>query len=142
MPICLGRASHALRAGRISCAAIAALLALLILGAAPAGAWVFTSIVDFNLTETTSTYGNYTISSSGDGSASYQWVDDPNHTTIISGNRCSDLALLGGPATIPAHDTTYHGLFGGYPAGTCFALRGRVAAGGGSMVNHDGTLRR
>jgi hypothetical protein len=142
MPICLGRASHALRAGRISRAAIAALLAFLILGAAPAGAWVFTSIVDFNLTETAATYGTYAISSSGDGSAAYEWVDDPNHTTIISGNRCSDLSLLGGPATIPAHDTTYHGLFGGQAAGNCFALRGRVATGAGSMVNHDGTLRR
>ena len=110
--------------------------------AATAWAWVFTDIIDFDLTETAYTYGVYSISSSGDGSASYRWVDDPNHTTVISGNNCSDLALLGGPATIAAHDVAYHGLFGGASAGACFALRGRVATGAGSMYDHDGNLRR
>ena len=115
---------------------------MLTVGAPSAHAWVYTNIVDFNLTETAYTYGTYSISSSGDGSASYRWVDDPDHTTVISGNNCADLALLGGPATIPAHDVSYHGLFGGASAGACFALRGRVATGAGSMYYHDGTLRR
>lgn len=105
-------------------------------------AWVYTSIVDFNLTQSAYTYGVYSISSTGDGSASYRWVDDPNHTTVISGNNCPDLALLGGPATIAAHDVSYHGLFGGASPGACFALRGRVAIGAGSMYSHDGSLRR
>jgi hypothetical protein len=118
------------------------LLVLLTVGVAPAGAWVFTDIIDFDLTETAYTYGVYSISNSGDGSASYRWVDDPSHTTVISGNNCPDLALLGGPATIAAHDTAYHGLFGGASPGACFALRGRVATGAGSMYDHDGTLRR
>jgi hypothetical protein len=130
------------RAGRAVACAFLLCAMFLTVAAAPAEAWVFTDIVDFNLTETAYTYGVYSISSSGDGSASYRWVDDPDHTTVISGNNCSDLALLGGPATIAAHDVSYHGLFGGASAGSCFALRGRVATGAGSMYYHDGTLRR
>lgn len=110
--------------------------------ATAAYAWVYTTITDFNLTETTTTYGQYTKSSSGDSSVSYRWSDDPNHSTVISANNCPDLALLGGPASIPAHNTSYHGLAGGLSSGACFALRGRVAYGAGSMYNHDGVLRR
>jgi len=105
-----------------------------------AWAWVYTEIVDFNLTETTKTYGSYTISSSGDGAAHYRWLDDPDHTTVISGNNCIDLALYG-KREIPAHNTSYHKLFQGNP-GLCFVLRGRVAYGAGSMYHHDGRLRR
>jgi hypothetical protein len=112
----------------------------LVLGAASAFAWAYTDIIDFNLTERAYTYGTYRISSSGDGSASYRWTDDPDHTTVISANSCGDLALYG-KRVIAAHDTSYHGLFGGSP-GVCFALRGRVAYGAGSMYNHDGRLRR
>jgi hypothetical protein len=122
-----------LLAAALTCALVAA-------GTATAHAWVFTSIVDFNLTESWSSYGNYTISASGDGSASYRWSDDPDHTTIISANNCIDLSMFGS-ATIPAHDTAYHGLYGGV-AGQCFVLRGRTATGAGSMYNHDGVLRR
>lgn len=114
--------------------------ALLVFGAASAHAWVYTSIVDFNLTESWSSYGTYTVSSSGDGTASYRWSDDPDHTTIISGNDCADLSSFGS-TTISAHDTSYHGVFSGY-AGLCFILRGRTATGAGSMWNHDGVLRR
>jgi hypothetical protein len=135
------RAGHWCAGRAVSCAFLLCVVVLTI-AAAPAGAWVFTDIVDFNLTETAYTYGVYSISSSGDGSASYRWVDDPSHTTVISGNNCPDLALLGGPATIAAHDVSYHGLFGGASPGACFALRGRVATGAGSMNGHDGTLRR
>lgn len=43
----------------------------LVLGTASAFAWAYTDIIDFNLTEQAYTYGNYRVSSSGDGSASY-----------------------------------------------------------------------
>jgi hypothetical protein len=115
-------------------------LCLCAAGATLAYAYVFTDIIDFNLTETTSTYGQYGVSQGTDGWVSYRWVDDPNHTTVISGNNCSDLSLFG-KATIPAHDTAYYALFHG-SWGLCFALRGRTAAGAGSMVNHDGRLER
>lgn len=105
-------------------------------------AWVFTSIVDFNLTQTTVTYGQYSISSSGDGSASYRWDDSPTKDTVISGNSCTDGSPYSTPRNIPAGDTNYYGLFGGKAASTCFLLRGRVATGQGSMTNYDGVLRR
>jgi hypothetical protein len=115
-------------------------LCLTLPAAGGAYAYVLTDIIDFNLTETTSTYGQYTVSAGTDGWVSYRWLDDPNHTTVISGNNCPDLALFG-KADIAAHDTSYHALFHG-TYGLCFALRGRVAAGAGSMVNHDGRLQR
>jgi hypothetical protein len=117
-----------------------AAICLLAVGATLAYAYVYTDIIDFNLTESTTTYGQYGVSSGTDGWVSYRWVDDPNHTTVISGNNCSDLSLYG-KAEIPAHNTSYFALFHGF-GGLCFALRGRVAAGAGSMVNHDGRLQR
>jgi len=115
-------------------------LCLSLLAASAAYAYVTTDIIDFNLTETTSTYGQYTVSSGTDGWVSYRWLDDPNHTTVISGNNCPDLALFG-KSDIPAHNTSYHALFQSW-YGLCFALRGRTAAGTGSMVNHDGRIQR
>jgi hypothetical protein len=115
-------------------------VAIVVLSTAIAWAFVYTNIVDFHLTETTQTYGTYTIASGTNGWASYRWLDDPDHTTVISGNNCSDLSLFG-KATIPAHNTSYHGMFQGW-AGLCFALRGRTAAGAGSMYYHDGRLER
>jgi len=109
---------------------------------ATAQAWVYTTITDFNLTQTAVTYNNYSISSSGDGSASYRWDDVPAKDTVISGNNCSDGSVYGSVRSIPAGDTSYYGLFGGKAAGTCFLLRGRVATGQGSMTNYDGILRR
>lgn len=108
--------------------------------AAAASAYVYTDIIDFNLTETTSTYGTYSISSVGDNSAYYRWVDDPAHSTVISGNSCVDLALFG-KAEIPAHNTSYFRLFTGSPY-QCFALRGRTATGAGSMYYYDGRIQR
>ncbi len=128
--------SPALRAGRW----LALLVALTLVPATTAHAFVLTDIIDFNLTETTRTYGSYSISSSGDWSAYYRWLDDPDHTTVISGNSCGDVSLYG-KADIPAHNTSYHRLFGGAP-GLCFLLRGRVAIGAGSMYYHDGRLKR
>lgn len=125
----------------------AALLATTLIGLlsvfpAAASAWVFTDIVDFNLTQSTVTYGNYSISSGGDGSASYRWLDVPAKTTVISGNNCIDGSALSTPRTIPAGDVAYYGLFGGASVGTCFLLRGRVATGQGSMTYYDGRIRR
>ena len=108
--------------------------------ASTASAYVYTDIIDFNLTETTSTYGTYSISSVGDNSAYYRWVDDPAHSTVISGNSCVDLALFG-KADIPAHNTSYFRLFTGTPY-QCFALRGRTATGAGSMYYYDGRIQR
>jgi hypothetical protein len=108
---------------------------------ATAGAQVTSDLIDFNLTESTSTWPTqYHISSSGDGWAAFRWLDSPNKTTVISGNACADLSLYGSD-TIGAGDTNYHNLFPG-GAGTCFVVRGRTASGSGSMVNHDGRVKR
>jgi hypothetical protein len=120
----------------------ASLMLLAVTPTSAAHAWAYTDIVDFNLTETVVTYGLYHISSSGDGSASYRWMDVPAKTTVISGNHCGDLAPLSTPRTIPAGDTSYYGLFGGKPPEYCFLLRGRTAAGQGSMTYYDGRIRR
>jgi len=132
-----------MRVQRPTAVALALVLAALGTCAIPvaaASAFVYTDIIDFNLTETTRTYGTYSISGVGDGSASYRWVDDPAHSTVISGNSCIDLSLYG-KATIPAHNTGYFGLFTGSPY-QCFALRGRTATGAGSMSNYDGRIQR
>jgi len=109
---------------------------------ASAGAWVLTDTPDFNLTQSTVTYGSYSISQGGDGSASYRWLDVPSKTTVISGNSCIDGSVLGSPRTIPAGDVNYYGLFGGGGAGLCFLLRGRTAGGPGNMTFYDGRIRR
>jgi hypothetical protein len=110
------------------------------MSAAAASGYVYTDIIDFNLTETTHTYGTFSISGVGDNSAYYRWVDDPAHSTVISGNSCIDLSLYG-KSTIAAHDTSYHGLFTGSPY-QCFALRGRTVTGAGSMFYYDGRIQR
>jgi hypothetical protein len=110
---------------------------------ATAGAQAITDLNDWNLTESVSAWGGGTqfhISSSGDGTVSFRWLDSPNKTTVISGNTCSDLAVIGQSA-IGVGDTNYHYLFSG-GTGACFVLRGRTAIGSGSMVNHDGRLKR
>ncbi|WP_157592082.1 hypothetical protein [Solirubrobacter soli] len=108
---------------------------------ATAHAQVTSDLIDWNLTESTSTWNTqYHISTSGDGWAAFRWLDSPNKTTVISGNSCADLTLYGSD-TIGVNDTNYHNLFWG-GAGTCFVLRGRTASGSGSMVNHDGRVRR
>jgi len=126
--------------GRLRAMALVVVLAGL---AAPtaATAQITTDLTDWNLTESTSTWGSaFHISSSGDGTAQYRWLDSPSKTTVISGNACPDLALYGAQ-TFGAGDTSYKTLFSGH-AGLCFALRGRTAAGSGSMVNHDGRVKR
>jgi hypothetical protein len=108
---------------------------------ATAHAQVQSDLIDFNLTESTATWPTqFHISSTGDGWASYRWLDSPNKATVISGNACSDLALYGS-SSYGIGDTSYHNLFHG-GAGQCFAVRGRTTAGSGSMVNHDGRIQR
>jgi hypothetical protein len=108
---------------------------------ATASAQVTSDLNDWNLTESTSTWpSEFHISSSGDGWAAFRWIDSPNKTTVISANQCSDLSAYG-QDTIGAGDTSYHNLFRG-SSGQCFLLRGRTASGSGSMVNHDGRIRR
>ena len=111
---------------------------------AVAYAYVTTDLNDWNLNESLSTWGGGTqfhISSGTDGWVSYRWLDSPNKTTVISGNSCSDWALLGSASAYGAGDTSYHGLFNS-SAGQCFVMRGRTASGQGSMVNHDGRVQR
>jgi hypothetical protein len=108
---------------------------------AAAFAQVTSDLTDWNLTESTSTWPTqYHISSTGDGWVSYRWLDSPNKATVISANACADLAYYGSD-TIGVGDTNYHNLFLG-GAYQCFALRGRTTAGSGSMVDHDGRVKR
>ena len=103
-----------------------------------------TDMNDWNLTETTSSYGGGTqfhISTGTDGVASFRWLDSPNKTTVVSANSCTDLGVLGSPASIGVGDTGYHALFTG-SQGACFLMRGRTGSGQGSMVNHDGRSQR
>jgi hypothetical protein len=111
--------------------------------AATAFAYVTTDLTDWNLNESTSTWGGGTqfhIASGTDGWVSYRWLDAPNKTTVISGNSCADWGLFGSSG-YGVNDTGYHGLFSG-SAGLCFVMRGRTGSGQGSMVNHDGRVQR
>lgn len=103
-------------------------------------AQAYWDLADFNLTETAKAYPNdsnphfFGISQ---GVVVYRWLDDPNHTTVISTNYPGDLTLIG-VKEIAAHDTSYNSI-GGFGPGNAgsFIVRGRVAIGAGSMVNHD-----
>ena len=104
-------------------------------------AYALTSdLTDWNLTESTSTWPTAYHISAGGSLVSYRWLDSPSKSTVISANRCSDLAQYGADS-YGVGDTSYHGLFNG-PPGTCFYLRGRTGSGQGSMVNHDGRVQR
>jgi len=135
----VGRRSRRL----VACVVLAAAIGVSA-ASAQAYSFVLTDIINFNLNDSSwATYGGGTqfhISSTGDGSASYRWVDDPAHSTVISANNCGDYSSLGS-TPISAHDIDYHLLFWGV-SGQCFVLRGRTAAGAGSMTNYDGRLRR
>jgi hypothetical protein len=107
-------------------------------------AYVTTDLNDFNLTETTATYGNgtqYHIATGTDGWSSYRWLDSPSKPTVMSNNTCQDWQLLGSTSAYSAGDTSYHALFNG-GAGTCFVVRGRTQIGYGSMSLYDGRIQR
>ncbi len=130
------------RAGRrLPAMALVAVLAGLALPVG-AAAQVPSDLTDWNLTETISTWGStYHVSSSGGGLVQYRWLDTPAKATVISGNACSDLSLVGSPATIGVNDTSYKSLFSAV-TDFCFRLRGRTTSGSGSMFNHDGRVLR
>jgi hypothetical protein len=100
-----------------------------------------TDMNDWNLTETTSTWGSQFHISTGGSLVRFRWLDSPNKSTVISANTCTDLAVLAVPSSYGGGDTTYHNLYSG-TAGQCFVLRGRTAAGQGSMSLHDGRVDR
>jgi hypothetical protein len=107
-------------------------------------AYVTSDLTDFNLTESTSTYGGgtqYHIATGTDGWSSYRWLDSPSKATVISNNTCSDWWLLGNTSGYSAGDTSYHALFAG-SSGQCFVVRGRTQVGQGSMTNYDGRIQR
>jgi hypothetical protein len=107
-------------------------------------AYMTSDLTDFNLTESTSTYGGgtqYHIATGTDGWASYRWLDAPSKATVVSNNTCTDWALLGSSSAYAANDTSYHALFHG-GAGQCFVVRGRTQAGQGSMSLYDGRIQR
>jgi hypothetical protein len=103
----------------------------------------YTDMNDWNLTESTSTYGGgtqYHISTGG-STVEFRWLDTPNKITVISANSCSDWSQVNGSSVYQVNETSYHTLFSGY-SGQCFVMRGRTASGQGSMVNHDGRVNR
>jgi len=127
---------------RFRLAAAAAACVMTLTFSAVAYAYVTTDLTNWNLTETTSTWGSqFHVATGTNGVVSYRWLDTPAKITVVSGNACPDWSLYGSPATIGVNDTSYKALFGGYQ-GLCFVLRGRTAAGQGSMVNHDGRVQR
>jgi len=118
-------------------ACVAVLAFLLLATRALAG---YSDLVDWNLTETTSTWPTQYHITTGGSAVQFRWVDSPNKSTVISANDCGDLALYGS-SSYGVGDTGYHTLFNG-ASNQCFVLRGRTGSGQGSMVNHDGRVDR
>jgi hypothetical protein len=107
-------------------------------------AYVTSDLNDFNLTESTSTYGGgtqYHVAVGTDGWSSYRWLDAPSKATVISNNTCADWTLIGSSSAYAVNDTSYHALFQG-SAGQCFVVRGRTQVGQGSMSLYDGRIQR
>ena len=135
--------SRILRRTAASGALLASLLTLAATSPARA-AYALTDINNWDLYESVTTYGGGTqfhISSGGDGWANYRWLDVTTHTTVISGNACSDYSLYGSHQ-FNAGVTAYRSLFYSASSGLCFVLRGRTANGSGAMYNKDGRLAR
>jgi hypothetical protein len=102
-----------------------------------------TDINDFNLTETTSTYGGgtqYHVTSGG-SAVGYRWLDSPIKSTVISANTCTDAAMLG-QQSYAVSDTAYRTIWANGYSQACFILRGRTQAGQGSMSLYDGRINR
>ena len=122
---------------------LACVCAIVAVPAGTARAQVLTDLNDWHMSESVSTWNggsNFHISTSGDGWAQFRWLDTPSKVTVISANTCMDMYYLGG-GSIPINNTSYLNLFYGGP-GSCFVMRGRTSAGSGSMVNHDGRVKR
>jgi hypothetical protein len=106
---------------------------------------VYTDINNWDLHEyvTTASGGTqYHTSTGSNGIVEYRWLDATDRATVISGNSCSDYTLYGSPHTFNAGVTLYRTLFTSGFDGLCFVLRGRTAAGTGSMYNKDGRVNR
>ena len=100
-------------------------------------AYVTTDLNDFNLTETTATYGGgtqYHIATGTDGWSSYRWLDSPSKPTVMSNNTLPGLAaarqhvrVLGAATRATTRCST---------AGPeqCFVVRGRTQIGYGLDV--------
>lgn len=118
--------------------------ALTLIGAAALGAPasasanVYTDTPDFNLSESTATYGSFFATSSS--GVQYRWLDAPSKSNYISSANCYNNSPYG-EAGYPAGWTSYQ-VIGYLPNGYCFNLRGRTAAGSGSMYYYDGRLFR
>lgn len=110
--------------------------------ATSARADITTDFYNWSFGTSFSSYGGgtqYHISQSGNGPASFRWLDGSlGKTTIISANTCADYYEYG-RASIPPGDTSYRTLFTG-SAGQCFVVRGKSPDGQTSP--HDGRLRR
>ncbi len=115
----------------------ASFVGLALLAAPPAHA-ATNEIIDFNLTESFSTYGWYTTTSSS--GIQYRWLDSPAKSTNIITATCATNAQLGG-ANYSVGQTNYQ-LVGSAGSGVCFALRGRTLPGQGTMSLYDGRLSR
>lgn len=99
---------------------------------------VYTNINDFNLCDNRITDGGNYNASVGAGYFEFRWLDDPDHTSVISANNPSTLELYN-KIEIRAHDTSYHLVSAGY---SYVKIRGRLAAGAGCMYYHDGRVNR
>jgi hypothetical protein len=102
-----------------------------------------TDLNDFNLTETTSSYGGGTQFhvTTGGSFVDYRWLDSPIKSTVISANTCGDAAMLG-QASYGVSDTTYRRIWSSGTSQACFIVRGRTQAGQGSMSLYDGRINR
>lgn len=123
-------------------AALTAACVLLSIAAEANAAFSYTDIVDFDLSGSWSAYGGgtqYHISTGGDGTISYRWVDTTSVDNIVSANVCSDGSQYG-QWYYNAGVTVYRQLYSG-SAGLCFLLMGKTA-GGSVMYSRDGRLQR
>jgi hypothetical protein len=102
-----------------------------------------TDLNDFNLTETTTSYGGGTQYhlTTGGSVVQYRWLDSPIKSTVISANNCGDAAMFG-QASYGVSDTAYKTIWGNGTSQACFIVRGRTQAGQGSMSLYDGRINR
>src|SRR5690348_8810330 len=86
-------------------------------------AYLTSDMNNFNLTESTTTWPTqYHATTGSDGLVSWRWLDYPDKATVISANRCTDLAAFG-VSNYGVGDTSYHGLYWALQ-GQCFMIRG------------------
>ena len=99
-------------------------------------------LTNFNLTETYSTYPTQYRVSTGGAAVEYRWLDSPSKDTVIAAIDCTDGFVLGSAQSIGSGNTAYHTLWGSGSSLYCFQVKGRTAAGQGSMNLHEGRVQR